>query len=114
MEFSRQEYWSGEPFPSPGDLPNPRIEPRSPTLQADPLPYEPPEKPKRILLQMILDKRINDLSKIIRGKELLNSVVYQVPAKQYHTVGCWNIETRRGPRLPGPCRQDAEQRQILE
>ena len=83
-------------------------------MQADPLPYEPPEKPKRILLQMILDKRINDLSKIIRGKELLNSVVYQVPAKQYHTVGCWNIETRRGPRLPGPCRQDAEQRQILE
>ena len=35
MEFSRQEYWSGLPFPSPGDLPNPAIEPRSPTLQAD-------------------------------------------------------------------------------
>ena len=41
MEFSRPEYWSGEPFPSPGDLPNPGIEPRSPTLQADSLPAEP-------------------------------------------------------------------------
>ena len=41
MEFSRQEYWSGLPFPSPGDLPNPGIEPRSPTLQADALPSEP-------------------------------------------------------------------------
>ena len=42
MRFSRQEYWSGLPFPSPGDLPNPGIEPRSPTLQADALPSEPP------------------------------------------------------------------------
>ena len=38
MEFSRQEYWSGLPFPSPGDLPNPGIEPGSPALQADALP----------------------------------------------------------------------------
>ena len=44
MGFSRQEYWSGLPFP-PGDLPNPGIEPRSPTLQADFLPSEPPRKP---------------------------------------------------------------------
>ena len=41
--FSRQEYWSGLPFPSPGDLPDPGIEPRSPTLQAGALPSEPPE-----------------------------------------------------------------------
>ena len=39
--FSRQEYWSGLPCPLPGDLPNPGIEPRSPTLQADSLPSEP-------------------------------------------------------------------------
>ena len=45
MGFSRQEYQSGLPFPSPGDLPNPGIEPRSPTLQADALPSEPPGKP---------------------------------------------------------------------
>ena len=45
MEFSRQEYWSGLPFPSPGDLPDPGIEPGSPALQADALPAEPPGKP---------------------------------------------------------------------
>ena len=44
MEFSRQEYWSGLPFPSPGDLPDPRTEPMSPALQADALPSEPPGK----------------------------------------------------------------------
>ena len=48
MEFSRQEYWSGLPFPSPGDLPDPGIKPKSPTLQADALPSEPPGKPKNI------------------------------------------------------------------
>ena len=42
MELSRPEYWSGLPFASPGDLPNPGIEPRSPALQADSLPSEPP------------------------------------------------------------------------
>ena len=45
MGFSRQEYYSGLPFPSPGDLPDPRIEPRSPTLEADALTSEPPGKP---------------------------------------------------------------------
>ena len=42
MEFSRQEYWSGLPFPSPGDLPDPGVKPGSPALQADALPSEPP------------------------------------------------------------------------
>ena len=42
MEFSRQEYWSALPFPSPGDLAKPGIEPGSPALQADALPSEPP------------------------------------------------------------------------
>ena len=46
MEFSRPEYWSGQSFPSPGDLPNPGIEPRSPVLQADSLATEPQGKPK--------------------------------------------------------------------
>ena len=44
MGFSRQEYWSGWPFPSPGDLPDPGIEPKSPALQADALTSEPPGK----------------------------------------------------------------------
>ena len=46
MGFSRQEYWSGLPFPSPGDLPDPGIEPRSPALQKDSLPAEPQVKPR--------------------------------------------------------------------
>ena len=45
MEFSRQEYWRGLSFPSPGDLPDSGIEPVSPTLQADALPSEAPGKP---------------------------------------------------------------------
>ena len=45
MEFSRQEYWSELPFPSPGELPNPGIKPGSPALQADALTSEPPGKP---------------------------------------------------------------------
>ena len=59
MGFSRQEYWSGLPYPPPGDLPNPEIKPRSPALQAHSLPAEPPGKPKntgvgsRSLLQQI-------------------------------------------------------------
>ena len=46
MKFSRQEYWSELPFPSPGDLPHPGIEPSSLSLQADSLPPEPPGKHK--------------------------------------------------------------------
>ena len=48
MELSGQEYWSGVPFPSPVDLPNPEIEPLSPVCQADPLPSEPPGKPQNV------------------------------------------------------------------
>ena len=53
MQFSRQEYWSGLPFPSPGDLPNPGIEPGYPALQADALPSEhqgSPSWPKLVLI----------------------------------------------------------------
>ena len=46
MGFSKQEYWSELPFPSPGDLPDPGIKPGSPALQVDSLPSEPPGKPK--------------------------------------------------------------------
>ena len=47
MEFSMQEYWSGLPFPSSGNLPDPGIQPGSPALQADALPSEPPGKPQK-------------------------------------------------------------------
>ena len=49
MGFSRPEYWSRLPFPSPGDLPNPGIEPRSPALEADSLPTELQGKPKILI-----------------------------------------------------------------
>ena len=45
MEFSKQDYWSGLPCPTPGDLPDPRIEPSLPVSQVDFLPIEPPESP---------------------------------------------------------------------
>ena len=45
MRLLMQEYWNGLPFPSPGDLPDPGIEPRSPALQANTLPFELPGKP---------------------------------------------------------------------
>ena len=56
MGFSRQEYWSGLPFPSPGDLPDPGIEPGSPALQADALTSEPPGKPTLLFYKIIFLK----------------------------------------------------------
>ena len=54
MEFSRQEYWSGLPFPSPGDLPDPGIEPGCPALQADALLSEPQGNPN--IINILLKK----------------------------------------------------------
>ena len=54
MGFSRQEYWSGLPFPSPGGLPNPGIEPGSPALPADSLPTEPPGKPEVVWMWCLM------------------------------------------------------------
>ena len=68
MEFSRPEYWSGEPFPSPGDLPDPGIKPGSPALQADSSLAEPQGKPKNTgvgslsLLQRIFPTPGNELA----------------------------------------------------
>ena len=67
MGFSRQEYWSGLPCPLPGDLPNPGIKPRSPTLQADSLPPEPPGKQLKVChdlnvkLQNLYEKNIESI-----------------------------------------------------
>ena len=63
MGFSRQEYWSGLPFPSPGDLPDSGIEPRSPTLQADALTSEPPG---------ILILRTPQMVNLLSGRVCLN------------------------------------------
>ena len=68
MEFSRPEYWSGKPFPFPGDLPDPGIKPGSHVLQADSSPAEPQGKPKNTgvgslsLLQRIFPTPGNELA----------------------------------------------------
>ena len=58
MGFSRQEYWRGLPLPSPGDLPDPGIKPGSPTLEADILIFEPPEKHSISILNFLRNHRI--------------------------------------------------------
>ena len=68
MRFSRQGYWSRLPFPSPGDLPDPGIEPRSPALQADALPSEPSGKPH---INIIKTKFHKPAAKIILNGEKL-------------------------------------------
>ena len=65
---SRQEYWSGLPFPSPGDLPDLGIEPGSPAFQADTLPSEPPGKPTRGILIVSCCLRVTD--KILTNERL--------------------------------------------
>ena len=71
MEFSRQEYWSGLPFPSPGDLPNPGIEPGSPALQADALLSEPPLRGHKNNLPLQLLLPLTTFSLVLRNTELL-------------------------------------------
>ena len=77
MEFSRQEYWRRLPLPSPGDLPDPGIKPRSPTLQADSLLSEPPGKPKNagvaslsLLQGILLTQELKLGSPALQGESL--------------------------------------------
>ena len=85
MGFSRQEYWSGLPFTSPGDLSNPGIEPGSLALQADSLPSEPPGKP--VIEQKIEERWIYYLS--LRGDvHLLLPLDMDTPGSQ---ASDWNI-----------------------
>ena len=72
MGFSRQECWSGLPFPSPGDLPDPGIEPRSPALQADTLPSELPGKPT--LSRERVGERVGERERERERKELIMSL----------------------------------------
>ena len=65
MEFPRQGYWNGLPFPSPGDLPNPGTEPGSPALHADSLPIEPPGKPEHCLLLILNNLIAQKILKIL-------------------------------------------------
>ena len=78
MGFSRQEYWSGLPFPSPGDLPNPRVEPGSPALQADSLLSEPPGKPR--MASLILLKLFSPCDSLTQ-KPLMGSQFFENKVK---------------------------------
>ena len=68
MGFSRQEYWSGLQFPSPGDLPDSGIKPRYPALQVDSLPSEPPGKPKTCIKELVI-LCWNDIMRNAKGLE---------------------------------------------
>ena len=73
MGFSRQEYWSGLPFPSPGDLPNPGIKPGSPELQADALSFEPPEKKAKSTANQLCHAIISKMHpQLRRGENVKN------------------------------------------
>ena len=82
MEFSRSKYWSGKPFPSPGDLPNPGIKLRTPTLQADSLLAEPPGKPQNAgvgglsLLQWIFPTQESNRD-LLNCRQILYQLSYQ-------------------------------------
>ena len=74
MGFSRQECWIGLPFPSPGDLPDPGIEPGSATLQVDALPSEPPGKPFRYDLNQIPYDYTMEVTNRFKGLYLIDRV----------------------------------------
>ena len=85
MELSKQEYWSGEPFPSPGDLHHPRIEPGSPTLQADSLPSESSREEKGVTDdEMVdgiidtMDMSLNKLQEIVKDGEAQHAAVLRI------------------------------------
>ena len=87
MGFSRQEYWSGVPFPSPGDLPDPGIEPRSPALQAEALPTEPPGKPKECIDMVILTLTVIEMENTF-GLLFLSSSLIQMSFKSHNLKLC--------------------------
>ena len=86
MEFSMQEYWSGLPCPSPGDLLNPGIEPGSPALQADSLLTEPPGKPFLYCVFYLTSKSI-----ILDGKDKMGKGLDKLPSQRRSTI---NLELR--------------------
>ena len=67
MELSKQEYWSGLPFPSPRNLSDPGIESGSPTLQAESLPSEPPGKPLGLIMSQYCLIKYNKCTTLMQG-----------------------------------------------
>ena len=105
VEFSRPEYWSGWPFPSPGDLPNPGIEPRPPTLLADSLPAEPQQKPRNTgvgslsLLQGIFPTQESNWG-LLHCRQILYELSYQgIPGSEH----CDKSPLRKQQNSEGIC-----------
>ena len=92
MEFSRQEYWSGLPFPTAGDLPDPGIKPGSPALQADSLPLELPGKPIRRIYFPLYCHVLSVLTPLSEITEFSSTWVNIKVSSQYlspdHMPGC--------------------------
>ena len=85
MEFSRPEYWREWLFPSPGDFPNPEIEPRSPALQEDSLPAKPPWKPKNTGVgSLSLIQRIFPIHELSWGLLHCRQILYQLSYQGSH------------------------------
>ena len=92
--FSRQEYWSGLPFPSPGDLSTPGIKPTSPTLWADSLPSEPSGKPtfSLILINLFIFGCTGSVLLHAGKWRLLSSCSAQVLSSGFYSFGSWALE----------------------
>ena len=103
MEFSRPEYWSGQPFPSPGDLPNPGIEPRSSALREGSLPAEPQEKLKNtgmgsLSLSLVAQrlKRLPGMQKT-RVRSLCQEDPLEKEMATHSSTLAWKIPWREEP-----------------
>ena len=98
MRFSRQGYWSGLPFPSAGNLPNPGIEPRCPALQADSLPTELHGKTHYVssvfslvtshLISVLLKKITNMETEVVSAVKKLSKVSRELVKREKYKSGC--------------------------
>ena len=104
MGFSRQEYWSGLPFPSPGDLPNPGITPRSLALQVDSLPSAPAGK--LISLNEILEVQIKDFKHVNTCKG--PNTCFQTACLRGCVSLCWRLCRLEGSPHKRRCRDDSQ------
>ena len=110
MEFSRQEYWNGLLFPSPGDLPNPRIEPGSPTLQADSLPPEPSMKAFSIVItyylkwrnQIYIERVRRESKQQFHGFMVMDDIAFSLYLLKIQSIdwGTSVVTTNLGSSLP--------------
>ena len=94
MGFSRREYWSGLPFPSPGDLPDPGIEPRSPALQADTLTSEPPGRFFLLLFYFVMFPKLyydNFFTNVYPWIFPLKNISYEYKNMHLYQVQLWGF-----------------------